>query len=511
MEGAVILYENLHELHKKKRNGVIFKIDFKKAYDKVKWDFLQQILRMKGFSPTWYRWIKSFVQGGNFGIKINDHQGLFFQARKGLRQGDFLSPILFNIVADMLAIILARAKDEDGGLSILQYADDAVIFMDHDLEEAMNMKLLVLKINFHKSKIFCFGQAKEVESSYSHLFGCKTKRLKRETSFHRGRLVLINSVLSSLPMFMMSFFEVPRGVLKKLDYYRSCFFRLNDQHKKKYRLARWEILANENGLWQCLLRNKYLRNKTLTQVEKNSGDSQFWSCLMGIKDQFLNLGSFILKIGTQIRGTSLKYQYPSLFNIVRKKHATVAEVLGSNPLSVSFRRSVVGNKFRDRENLVARLLNVSLEEGNNVLKWQLHKSGIFSVRSTYLHLVNTGIRVSMEIWRKRLPLKIKIFFMVPEKRDCKYARFLWNTIHTAFGIRPPQNIQHLFGRWMKHGRLKHESLLLTGAVGILWALWLSKNDTVLFRVTYWLQLWAKLQQSEECKHRLLQAYRKLET
>ena len=39
-----------------------------------------------------------------------------------------------------------------------------------------------------------------------------------------GRLVLINSVLSSLPMFMISFFQIPRGVLKKLDYFRSRFF-----------------------------------------------------------------------------------------------------------------------------------------------------------------------------------------------------------------------------------------------------------------------------------------------
>ena len=39
-----------------------------------------------------------------------------------------------------------------------------------------------------------------------------------------GRLVLINSVLSGLPMFMMSFFEVPKGVLKKIDYFRSRFF-----------------------------------------------------------------------------------------------------------------------------------------------------------------------------------------------------------------------------------------------------------------------------------------------
>jgi mannosylglycoprotein endo-beta-mannosidase len=51
MEGVVILHETIHELHTKKANGVIFKIDFEKAYDKVKWSFLQQTLHMKGFSP----------------------------------------------------------------------------------------------------------------------------------------------------------------------------------------------------------------------------------------------------------------------------------------------------------------------------------------------------------------------------------------------------------------------------------------------------------------------------
>jgi len=51
MEGVIILHETIHELHTKKRDGVIFKIDFEKACDKVKWSFLHQTLRMKGFSP----------------------------------------------------------------------------------------------------------------------------------------------------------------------------------------------------------------------------------------------------------------------------------------------------------------------------------------------------------------------------------------------------------------------------------------------------------------------------
>jgi hypothetical protein len=79
MEGVVILHETIHELHTKKRDGVIFKIDFEKSYDKIKLYFPQQTLRMKGFSPKWCRWIQSMVTGGSVGIEINDEIGSYFQ------------------------------------------------------------------------------------------------------------------------------------------------------------------------------------------------------------------------------------------------------------------------------------------------------------------------------------------------------------------------------------------------------------------------------------------------
>ena len=52
LDGVVTLRDTFHKLHHKKIDGVIFKVDFEKAYDKVKWLFLQQVLRMKGFSET---------------------------------------------------------------------------------------------------------------------------------------------------------------------------------------------------------------------------------------------------------------------------------------------------------------------------------------------------------------------------------------------------------------------------------------------------------------------------
>ena len=92
----------------------------------------------------------------------------------------------------MLATLVERAKLDgqisgviphlvEDGLSILQYADDTILLMDHDLDKARNLKLLLcafeelsgLKINFHKSELFCFGKAAELAPEYADIFGCQ--------------------------------------------------------------------------------------------------------------------------------------------------------------------------------------------------------------------------------------------------------------------------------------------------------------------------------------------------
>jgi hypothetical protein len=78
MEGVIMLHAIIHEMHRKKQNDIIFKIDFEKVYDNISWPFVQQTLRMKGFSPTWRRWVSSFMEGGHVGIKINDTVGQKF-------------------------------------------------------------------------------------------------------------------------------------------------------------------------------------------------------------------------------------------------------------------------------------------------------------------------------------------------------------------------------------------------------------------------------------------------
>jgi hypothetical protein len=62
-------------------------------------------------------------------------------------------------------------------------------------------------------------------------------------------------------------------------------------------LSKWIIkLINEDGLWQQLLKNKYLKGRTLSQVDRKKGDSQFWSGLMEVKNLVLERAGLMFKM-----------------------------------------------------------------------------------------------------------------------------------------------------------------------------------------------------------------------
>jgi hypothetical protein len=203
-------------------------------------------------------------------------------------------------------------------------------------------------------------------------------------------------------MFMMSFFEIPRVILRKLDYLRSRFFWQADTQKKKYRLAKWDILCqpkdmgglgiknidtqnkcllskwlfkliNEEGLWQEVIRKKYLCNKSIGQVRRKPGDSHFWTGLMKVRDMFLERGVFSVNNGRDIRfwedrwlgNCTLQQRFPSLYNLVHRKNDIVANVCATSPLNVSFRRGLVGVNLQNWYNLVSLVVNVSLNNSRD--------------------------------------------------------------------------------------------------------------------------------------------------
>jgi hypothetical protein len=196
LEGVNVLHEVMNSMHKNKKAGVLFKIDFEKAFDKIKWPFLVKTMEMKGFPTECINLIMKTVTSGKVGINVNGEIGPYFCTHQGLRQGDPMSPLLFDTTVDVLAILIKRAQEEGlikglasdltaGGVSILQYADDTILLLENNCEQARNLKIILclfeqmsdLKINFHKSDIYCLGQAQANVAAFEEIFTCKVGKL----------------------------------------------------------------------------------------------------------------------------------------------------------------------------------------------------------------------------------------------------------------------------------------------------------------------------------------------
>lgn len=111
LDGIAVLHWVIHEIKCSKEEVFILTIDFEKAYDRVRWDFLEEILHKKGCDHKWVSWMMQLVRGGQTVININGEVGPFFRNAQGVRQGDPISPLLFNLVSDALAAMLDHAKE----------------------------------------------------------------------------------------------------------------------------------------------------------------------------------------------------------------------------------------------------------------------------------------------------------------------------------------------------------------------------------------------------------------
>ncbi|GJU06460.1 RNA-directed DNA polymerase, eukaryota, reverse transcriptase zinc-binding domain protein [Tanacetum coccineum] len=296
LDGPVILSEIIEWYKKRKKKLLIFKVDFEKAFDSISWNYLIHILDSFGFGNKWCSWIKACLNSSRASILINGSPTSEFSIKRGLRQGDPLSPFLFILVMEGLHNAFEEAvgnglitgvniKNSTINVSHLFYADDVIITTDWNAKDMDNIIRVLhvfylasgLKINIHKSNIYGIGVNKDEVLSMASNAGCMAgdvpfnylglpigSNMKSIASwktlvdrFHMrlsswkanllsigGRLTLIKSVLGSLGIYYLSIFRAPESVLQDLERIRANFFWGGNKDKNKMAWVKWPIILN---------------------------------------------------------------------------------------------------------------------------------------------------------------------------------------------------------------------------------------------------------------------------
>ncbi|XP_073037198.1 uncharacterized protein [Primulina eburnea] len=312
-DNILLAQELTHSLSLPTRGGnVILKLDMAKAYDRVQWSFLLDVLRHYGFSEQVVSMISACISHCQFSVNINGSLTGFFGSTRGLRQGDPLSPLLFILGAEYLSRGLDRLYRQfpairyrsgcDLPISHLAYADDIIIFATGGTREMNNL----MDFLHHYEK--CSGQLVNAFKSVIILpprcSGRTRSRLLRITGFGEGHFPIKylgvplfrgNRVCSLFDPLVQMVVQPPLAVMERLENVFNGFLWGSRSLDKKWHWARlkdivesfsiklWFRFRQGSSLWAKFMMRKYCQLVHPACVSSVGFISPTWRRLLKIR------------------------------------------------------------------------------------------------------------------------------------------------------------------------------------------------------------------------------------
>ncbi|GKA61618.1 RNA-directed DNA polymerase, eukaryota, reverse transcriptase zinc-binding domain protein [Tanacetum coccineum] len=515
LDGPFILDELLQWCKRRSKNALFFKVDFAKAYDSIRWDYLLDVLDAFGFGNRWCKWIRGSLMSATASILVNGSPSNEFVFHCGLKQGDPLAPYLFILIMETLHLSFCRVVDSGlfkgihfpGSLAIshLFYADDTLFvgeWSNTNLEVIINVLRCFfaasgLSINIQKCQLLGVGVSQDIIVQAASAIGCsimhsqfrylgvsigdrknrlkawesivsklrnRLSKWKEKTLSIGGRLTLLKAVLGASPVYSMSLFKVPLGVLNIMEGIRNRFFNGNGKSESKITWIAWnKVLASKKngglGVSSFFALNRALLFKWIWRFI--SKDGSLWSRVIQaiygtrIDEHPLNFSSNWCAIVNEVRSlnvkgidlwshcrkrigngrdtsfwldcwldsTPLSVMFPRVFALEEDKDVSVAVKLGSSVCS-SFRRDPRGGiEHQQMMELQSLLETVSLSNSKDRWIFDLTGDGVFSVKALRNFIDDKILPSHPEAtnWVKNIPIKVNIFNW-RARRDCLPTR-----------------------------------------------------------------------------------------
>nr|XP_027081023.1 uncharacterized protein LOC113703745 [Coffea arabica] len=319
LDNVIVSHEYMHYL-KNKRQGsqgfMALKLDMSKAYDRVKWGYLKEMMIKLGFCEKWIRWIMECITTATFSFNINGEARGYVIPSRGIRQGDPLSPYLFLLVSEGFSNLLAQAESNQKltgmkisrsgpAISHLFFADDSLIFCKADTSQAEEVLRILEKygkgsgqmINMDKSSVFfsknvtqedqeeiCsrlgnirrvhqgkyLGLPMVITRTKEQIFGYIRDKCQKKVSnwcnkklSQVGKEVLLKAITMAMPTYAMSCFKLPVKLCKDIHALMAKFWWGGDNEKRKVHWCSWKKMAAEKNRGGLGFRDLQAFNKAL--------------------------------------------------------------------------------------------------------------------------------------------------------------------------------------------------------------------------------------------------------